>query len=205
QTLRILTRLEKRQTIQQRESNGAIDFVEFGAEGEDLRACLNLCFRTLAGVLKYDKPIPRISDSEDLRKGYYASEAALGEQIKRSVLGKHYAKFCGDFEVVEMQIMDLADDTRHTGDGGADIVVRDEIGQILYLVQCKHTTNINNPIDAGLLEDARRVRENWRALNAVVVGVSNAKKFSPRVVEQFKQMNGRLIARDDLWRMRFTN
>ena len=94
--------------------------------------------------------------------------------------------------------------TRHTGDGGADIVVRDELGLILYLVQCKHTTNVDTPIDAGLVDDARRVRENWRAKDAVVVGVSNAKRFSARVVDQFKRINGRLIARDDLWRLRFT-
>jgi hypothetical protein len=94
--------------------------------------------------------------------------------------------------------------TRHTGDGGADIVVRDELGQIIYLVQCKHTTNIDTPIDAGLLDDARRVRENWHAKDALVVGVSNAKRFSPRVVDQFKKINGRLIARDGLWRLRFT-
>jgi hypothetical protein len=94
--------------------------------------------------------------------------------------------------------------TRYKGDGGADIVVRDELGQIIYLIQCKHTTNIDNPIDAGLLEDARRVRENWRAMEAVVVGVSNARKFSPRVIDEFKKMNGRLIARDNLWRLHFT-
>jgi hypothetical protein len=29
--------------------------------------------------------------------------------------------------------------TRTTGDGGADIVVRDELGEIIYLIQCKHT------------------------------------------------------------------
>jgi len=114
QTLRILTRLEKRQTIQEHKRDGAIDFVEFGPKGEDLRAGLNLCFRTLAGVLKYDKPIPRISDSEDLRKGYYASEAVLVEQIKKAVLGEHYRKFRGDFEVIEMQIMDLADDIAYS-------------------------------------------------------------------------------------------
>ena len=45
-----------------------------------------------------------------------------------------------------------------SGDGGADIVVRDEFGKIVYLVQCKHTNNIEMPLDAGLLTDADRVR-----------------------------------------------
>jgi hypothetical protein len=95
--------------------------------------------------------------------------------------------------------------TRYKGDGGADIVVRDEVGEIVFLVQCKHTTNIDIPIDAGLLEDACRARDNWRASGAVVIGVSNARKFSPRVINEFKKINGRLIARDDLCQLRFSN
>jgi hypothetical protein len=93
--------------------------------------------------------------------------------------------------------------TYRTGDGGADIVVRDETDQIVYLVQCKHTANIEQPIDAGMIEDAKRVRENWRAPEAVVVGVTNAKKYSARVIDQFKSINGRLVARDELPRLRF--
>ncbi|HEY6259683.1 MAG TPA: SNF2-related protein [Xanthobacteraceae bacterium] len=94
--------------------------------------------------------------------------------------------------------------TRRTGDGGADIVVRDEIGQIIRLIQCKHTANIDLAIDAGLLEDVKRVRNSWRAPNAVVIGVSNAKRFAPRVVDEFKKINGRLVARDELADVRFS-
>lgn len=94
--------------------------------------------------------------------------------------------------------------TRNTGDGGADIVVKDELGQIVYLIQCKHTTNIDTPLDAGLLEDARRVRTNWRAENAVVIGVSNAKRFAPRVIAEFEKIKGRLVGRDELPRLRFS-
>lgn len=56
QTLRILARLEKRQTIQ---AGHTTDFVEF-ADGKDLRAGLNLCFRSLAAVLKYDHRYPSL-------------------------------------------------------------------------------------------------------------------------------------------------
>jgi len=94
--------------------------------------------------------------------------------------------------------------TQGSGDGGADIIVKDELGQIIYLIQCKHTTNIDLPIDAGLLEDAKRVRESWQAHTAVVIGVSNAKRFAPRVVDEFKKINGRLVARDELARVRFS-
>ena len=88
--------------------------------------------------------------------------------------------------------------TSSTGDGGADIVVRDVDGQISYLVQCKHTTNIEIPIDGGMTEDAVRMRKNWQAPKAIVVGVSNARKFAPRVITQFEQMGGQLFARDRL-------
>jgi hypothetical protein len=88
--------------------------------------------------------------------------------------------------------------TRTTGDGGADIIVRDELGTIVYLIQCKHTTNIDIPIDAGLLEDVKRFCRNWQAPAAVVIGVSNAKRFAQRVINEFERINGRLVGRDDL-------
>ena len=94
--------------------------------------------------------------------------------------------------------------TQSTGDGGADIVVRDELGQIIYLIQCKYTSNVDAPIDAGVCEDARRVQSNWQAQDALVIGVSNAKKFAPRVITEFEKIKGRLIARDELPRLRFS-
>lgn len=62
QTLRILSRLEKRQTVPLPGSE-QVDFVEF-ADEQDLRVGLNLCFRSLAGVLKYDNPIPLIGKDD---------------------------------------------------------------------------------------------------------------------------------------------
>jgi hypothetical protein len=70
------------------------------------------------------------------------------------------------------------------------------------LVQCKHTSKIDVPIDAGLVQDAKRVRENWRAKDATVIGVTNAKEFAPRVVTEFNNMGGRLIARSGLSSLR---
>lgn len=88
--------------------------------------------------------------------------------------------------------------TKRTGDGGADIVIRDELGNILYLVQCKHTNDIDQPIDGGLVLDAHRVRANWQAESATVIGISNAKRFAPRVLDGFEKISGKLIARDQL-------
>ncbi len=51
QTLRILTKLEKKEKIEGSESSGIKD-------GEDNRYGLNLTYRSLASILKYDKKIP---------------------------------------------------------------------------------------------------------------------------------------------------
>jgi dGTPase len=111
QTLRILSRLEKRQTIK---SGDSADFTEFD-DGNDLRVGLNLCFRSLAGVLKYDNSIPVISADPKLIKGYYESENEIIEKVKRAVLGEQYGDFITKpFRVIEMQIMDLADDIAYS-------------------------------------------------------------------------------------------
>jgi len=88
--------------------------------------------------------------------------------------------------------------TIRSGDGGADIVVRDELGTISHLVQCKHVSNIDAPVDNGLLVDAERVRENWHAADAIVVGATNGKRFSQRVADKFSKNGWKLIARDQL-------
>lgn len=97
QTLRIVARLEKK----------IVDDVgkPFG---------LNLTFRTLASILKYDREISRSRRPEDkLAKGYYADEAKLVAKIKRAVLGKDW-KDVKEFKTIECQIMDLADDIAYS-------------------------------------------------------------------------------------------
>lgn len=93
--------------------------------------------------------------------------------------------------------------TRHSGDGGADIVVRNEAGDIISLVQCKHTGNIDHLVDGGLANDARRVVQNWRAKKAKVVGVTNARRFAPAVEEEFSRIGGMLVARNELLTAKF--
>lgn len=107
QTLRILARLEKK---------GAAINPFSGPKGSDTRIGLNLTYRTLAAVLKYDQIIPILNSERptpgDLTKGYYNSEARLIEKIKKSVIGSSGYK--GIFKTIECQIMDLADDIAYS-------------------------------------------------------------------------------------------
>ena len=107
QTLRILTRLEKKE-LEAEEAD------EVGGS-EDARVGLNLTYRTLAGVLKYDKCIPRCRDAEaGLVKGYYESERKLVERVKEHVCRVGHGAEKGAFKTVECQIMDIADDIAYS-------------------------------------------------------------------------------------------
>ncbi|AYD02707.1 dGTP triphosphohydrolase [Neorhizobium sp. NCHU2750] len=112
QTLHILARLEKKSTGSTPE-----DFKQFKDDGSDNRVGLNLTYRSLSAILKYDAAIPLTSDNrpagkkQKVVKGYYESERELVERIKKSVVGDaHYA----DFKTIECSIMDIADDIAYS-------------------------------------------------------------------------------------------
>jgi dGTPase len=96
QTLRILARLEKKETL-------SFPFTDSEplpiVENEDQRLGLNLTFRSLASILKYDREIPQITEdrkeSEKSKpiKGYYCTEADLVKDIKQNVVGGQVAEF----------------------------------------------------------------------------------------------------------------
>ncbi len=97
QTLRILTSTEKK-------------LVKIG---NDLTSVfgLDLTFRTLASVLKYDSPIQEVrKKTASLSKGYYMSESALVKKIKSNVA----PNVEGKFKTLECAIMDLADDIAYS-------------------------------------------------------------------------------------------
>ncbi|MCT2580706.1 MULTISPECIES: anti-phage deoxyguanosine triphosphatase [unclassified Mesorhizobium] len=102
QTLRILSRLEKKAKY------------EKPVDG-DVRAGMNLCFRTLAAVLKYDVEIEtERPEATKPKKGYYASEAKIVADIKQKVLGGTQVPANTNFKTVECAIMDIADDIAYS-------------------------------------------------------------------------------------------
>lgn len=107
QTLRILTKVEKRVKS---------DDVDNGAE---FRLGLNLTYRSLASILKYDNVIPQTKSERDSKhknkpiKGYYKTEEKIVNSIKKSVLGTKKVSN-SKFKTVECQIMDIADDIAYS-------------------------------------------------------------------------------------------
>jgi dGTPase len=115
QTLRILARLEKKQTT---------DYPQAAQSprpligGVDSRRGLNLTFRSLASILKYDKEIPRnaqarrkINSEKKAFKGYGFLEHDLVNQIRNKVAGDGVS---APIKTIECSIMDIADDIAYS-------------------------------------------------------------------------------------------
>ncbi|EKS34324.1 hypothetical protein HMPREF9695_04234 [Afipia broomeae ATCC 49717] len=115
QTLRILARLEKKQTDDYPQSDASPHpFVG----GLDRRRGLNLSYRALASILKYDKEIPRNADARrransDKKpfKGYCFLEHDLVDRIRQNVAGD-FAQ--APIKTIECSIMDIADDIAYS-------------------------------------------------------------------------------------------
>ena len=118
QTLRLLTRLEKRLDDPETQlGTGTSQPKWYGADGEEAIG-LNLCARSLAAILKYDSEIPNAAPpgstcgNRVLAKGYYRSERAVVAATR-----KHVAPGLAPgtpMKTVECQIMDLADDIAYS-------------------------------------------------------------------------------------------
>ncbi|WP_396604506.1 dGTP triphosphohydrolase [Bradyrhizobium sp. YCK136] len=115
QTLRILSRLEKKQTL----TYPQIDEIPTPFfDGRDCRLGLNLTYRSLAAILKYDREIPRNTDARRQArneghpvKGYAFDERELVDRIKENVVG---GNFDGMMKTIECSIMDVADDIAYS-------------------------------------------------------------------------------------------
>lgn len=113
QTLRLLTRIEKK-LLDDQYPSGIND------SGEDIRNGLNLTYRTIASILKYDLEIPfskverdRFHENRNEEpkavKGYYHSESKFVEQIKKSLGGEDLP-----LKSIECSIIDIADDIAYS-------------------------------------------------------------------------------------------
>ncbi len=109
QTLRLVGRLEKKI------HNGDLSRGGFDQNGNDKRFGLNLTYRSLASILKYDLDISEVlrTTTKDTKviKGFYESERDLVATIKERVAGKNYS---GAFKTIECDIMDVADDITYS-------------------------------------------------------------------------------------------
>jgi dGTPase len=116
QTLRLLARIEKKVTTEFPSVSQVarpVDPQNFA----DLRLGLNLTYRSLASILKYDRLIPESKTGRETQglekkpvKGYYAAEAKLVERIKAHVA----PGFPEQFKTIECHIMDVADDIAYS-------------------------------------------------------------------------------------------
>jgi dGTPase len=105
QTLRLLARIEKK--VSSNADGPLIDNLN------DYRAGLNLSYRSLAAILKYDKMISnKLQPGGGVHKGYYASEQTLVENIKKHVTQGRNAP--ASFKTIECQVMDIADDIAYS-------------------------------------------------------------------------------------------
>jgi len=104
QTLRILSRLEKKEYPQLEPEECILD------DTTDKRAGLNLTSRMLASVIKKDRSIPiKGTKGSAAVKGYYHTEKDIVRKIKENVLEGRSLGGNG-FKTIECQIMDIADD-----------------------------------------------------------------------------------------------
>lgn len=115
QTLRILCRIEKKETLEFPSKSAVAE--PFNEEGVDVRLGLNPTMRSLGSILKYNREIP-VTDEEVKNKGYkrpvkgyYASEKDIVKKIKSNVAYGHTNL---KFKTIECSIMDLADDIAYS-------------------------------------------------------------------------------------------
>jgi len=118
QTLRIITKLEKRE--QPRDNSESMFnhllFSKGTARRRDLRVGLNVTYRSIASILKYDEMISIEEDRHEVKKGYYKTEENIVAKVKAEILkGHNYTLKEGEkFKTIECQIMDIADDISYS-------------------------------------------------------------------------------------------
>ena len=106
QTLRILAKIEK--SYKDTDERCGIS-----KKGKDKRYGLNLSYRALASILKYDNQIPKKRSKDGIEKGYYYTEESLVKEIKKAVV-PNLKRNHSNFMTIECSIMDVADDIAYS-------------------------------------------------------------------------------------------
>jgi dGTPase len=116
QTLRILSKVEKKYKKFDEHDNSSRDD-GISSMGEDLRFGIAPTLRSLAAILKYDRPIPACRGEDqkpfEVKKGYYYTEQDLVNKIWNTIsdgLKSPETKR----KTIECSIMDLADDIAYS-------------------------------------------------------------------------------------------
>ncbi|WP_267550838.1 deoxyguanosinetriphosphate triphosphohydrolase family protein [Rhizobium rhizogenes] len=148
QTLRILSRLEKKETRDFPSKSSIPSPVD--QNGGDIRRGLNLTYRTLASIVKYNKSIPVTLENRKASgtdggpvKGIYSSEVDLLNSIKEAL---EVPADC-DFKTIECSIMDVADDIAYS------------------------TYDVEDSLKAGFLSPLRMISMPDEFKERIVVGV----------------------------------
>jgi len=162
QTLRIIAKIEKKKRLAEKSSN-------------DSRIGLNLTYRSLGSILKYDKLIPsRRSAEEGLKKGYYADQADLVGKIKNSIAPNANVE---EFKTIECAIMDIADDIAYS------------------------TYDLEDSLKAGFLSPSSILASNGSLLDRVAKKVKQAtgrNTTSADIVATFWDIFQEITAKSDL-------
>lgn len=134
QTLRILSRLESRMV-----GDGSIDYG------------LDLTFRSLASVLKYDNEIPLSGSIGVVKKGYYHTEKGVVDSVKDSLNHRRSRPL----KTIECAIMDVADDIAYSTYDLEDSLKAEFTSPMLFfdavtnsdIIRCRVIEKVNQALD----------------------------------------------------------
>lgn len=111
QTLRLVAKIEKRQ-VQGGATNRPIQKAK-KKKVEDFRLGLNLTYRSIAAILKYNDPIGEDrKDVAEVEKGYYSLDRDIVLRVIENVCPDFDPK--ESFKTVECHIMDISDDIAYS-------------------------------------------------------------------------------------------
>jgi dGTPase len=198
QTLRILACTEKKETLDFPSQPSNLPIAINSATGKDDRRGLNLTYRTLAAILKYDKVIPRTTKSRDSSltagqpvKGYYDTERELVDRMRSNICGTGSSV---KFKTIECSIMDVADDIAYST---YDIEDSFKAGFLSPISMISQSDTFKKNIAERVLKrvqnaysDLEKVEFNINDVNAVLADIFHEALMLPD--HKFDQLKGDL-------------